>query len=677
MRARLARTSLLGLFVLALLLVPRLALAGGFGVVTVDLRPQSGDVPTHLCVVSEVEGPRTRDKLAGIVDVVSSPDGGGSLTVLSPAAWEAEPGSAPAAVCSDDQGGGCVPQLDIPTRLGSPDELSVACTSDSLSSTEAGDPRVLVILLEHLEGSPPPIESLKLAGGVATIGVRARLDGVVVTARGLGGHYSAHPRSYRGETSGQDNKLIVLPITPRCRSIRLTTPGTRIRSSDRDRLRVTTEGRTLDSETCISNLRGKAGFTVDVPQAEGAGGTILVEITPRDGEQITATRFSGSYEGLWPPERFELVAEQIGFVWRPPACIYPEDSCPRAVLDGGVDCAATREDDTCSYLCPGNLDDGLPPEIQTPVTVTFEKDEPVQRWSEILQRPGQELDGYVASERIYVQADVSDWRKDIPGARITELKVFGTEGNDRVYNVSGRSRLRVLVPGATCEAVRYKLKGDRQYNEATAPVVNGELDLDEAYKTNRAITFNLSVVQGGGWAYAPTAPNEDIRTPIYYTVVGQLAANWRPRKPKFARWSAELRVGGSLGQWGYYDAESLGDEPNRRVNRKILWVRFWVEPAVRFDATRILSFSAGLGLGSSWPIEPRELPNTDRFRIILAPSLDGRLAIRRWISIVAQARAIFLEQTSIVLTDDEGIGQPPTFFQTVSILGLYGVELSF
>lgn len=662
---------------LVLLLLPRLAFAGGFGVVTVDLRPQSGDVPTHLCVVSEVEGPRTRDKLAEIVEVVEAPDGSGPLTVLSPKAWEAEPGAVAPTVCSDERGGGCVPQLSIPTRLGRPDELSVACTPDSLSGTGGGAPRVLVILLEHLEGSPPPIESLKLAGGVATIGVRTRLDGVVVTARGLGGHYSPHPRSYRGETSGKDNKLIVLPITPRCRSIRVTTPGTRFRSTDRGRLTVTTEGHTLDADTCISNLKGKAGFTIDVPLAEGAGGTILVEIAPRDGEQITATRFSGTYEGRWPPERFELVAEQIGFVWRPPACIYPEDACPRAVLDGGVDCAATRESDTCSYLCPGNIDDGLPPEIQTPVTVTFEKDEPVQRWSEILQRPGQELDSYVPSARVYVQADVSDWKTNIPGARITELEVFASEGNDRAYNLAGRSRLRVLVPGATCEAVRYKLKGDRQYNEATAPVVNGELDLREAYRTNRAITFNLSVVQGGGWAYAPTAPNDDIRTPIYYTVVGQLAANWRPRKPQFARWSAELRVGGSLGQWGYYDADSLGDEPDRRVNRKILWVRFWVEPAVRFDVTRILSFSAGLGLGSSWPIEPGELPNTDRYRFIMLPSLDGRLAIRRWIAVVAQVRATFFEKTSIVLTDDEGIGQPPTFFPTISVLGLYGLELSF
>ena len=62
------RTFWLGVLVV-LLGWPALAQASeGYGVVTLDLRPEGTDVPTHLCVVSEVKGARTRKTLRDVLE---------------------------------------------------------------------------------------------------------------------------------------------------------------------------------------------------------------------------------------------------------------------------------------------------------------------------------------------------------------------------------------------------------------------------------------------------------------------------------------------------------------------------------------------------------------------------------------------------------------------------------
>ena len=48
-----------------------------YGSVTLDLRPETGDVPTHLCVVSEANSPRTRRTLWEIL--AKQPISGGRL----------------------------------------------------------------------------------------------------------------------------------------------------------------------------------------------------------------------------------------------------------------------------------------------------------------------------------------------------------------------------------------------------------------------------------------------------------------------------------------------------------------------------------------------------------------------------------------------------------------------
>jgi hypothetical protein len=198
-----------------------------YGVVTLDLRAELGDAPTHLCVVSEAKGPRTRQNLGELLEQDPGNGGPGVGTrrtwFVKPEVWSGDQDSAEQLRCSEDPLGDCRPRVELPPGLSQSSDLYVACTPDSLTqgNLEQG-PRPLFILLEHLEGSPPTIDSVRLTGGVATIGVRADLEQVVVTARSLGGHYLPHSRSERGaeETRADEGepvrKLVSLVLTPRC-----------------------------------------------------------------------------------------------------------------------------------------------------------------------------------------------------------------------------------------------------------------------------------------------------------------------------------------------------------------------------------------------------------------------------------------------------------------------------
>lgn len=644
--------------------------AGDFGVVTVDLRPQTGEVPTHICVVSQEKGPRTRNSLGDFLG--SEPLDDATLAVRSKA-WGGTEDSGTR--CTGEGGASCVPRVELPQGSSKASDVYAACTMDSLLSAErARHPRLLVLLLEHLEGSPPAIESLNLTGGVATVGVKANLRRIVVTGRSLGGHYVPHERAYRGERSGQDNTLIVLPITPRCRNIEVILPGARVREDDRKRMRVAVANRHLDVDKCVGPLRGSSRMSLQVPMTSADEGGLEVFIDPREGERPAATRFGGRWDGPWPPSRFELAAEQIGFTWRRPECIYPVDVCPRAVLDGGVECTPTSIEGACHYLCPGSVDESQVIEIEPPVVVTFEKEDPRQSWTEILQRPGQTLTSYVPGDQIYLDAEIGDWQTRIPGSRVGDFEILGNDGSVRRYGVGGAKTLRVHVPGATCEPVRYELVGDRNYKEGVAEIRDGKLDFGDAQKTARLLSFNLNVSQGGGAALIAGAP-ENVKTEVHFNVLVQLAMTFRPRNPKYSRIAGELRLGGMIGQWGFYGPETVGDE-KRRIRSKIPWARFLVEPALVVNVAHPLALSAGLGIGSSWPIRGEDVPTTDRYPFILVPSLDARFYVRRWLSFVLQGRAIFLERTSLIELQPNGELQQ--FFRpTVSLIGIYGVLLNF
>ncbi len=665
-----ARCFALALVAMAWLVSAEARAADPFGVVTVDLRPQAGEVPTHICVVSQDAGPRTRNKLAEFLDAKALDDG--TLELL-PEAWGASERNTDS--CTGEGGASCVPRLKLPLGSDKASDLHAACSADSLLSAEGSErPRLLVLLLEHLEGSPPAIESLNLTGGVATIGVKANLRRIVVTARSLGGHYVPHERSYRAERSGLDSTLIVLPITPRCRTIDLVLPGARVRSDDRERMGLRVYGSKLDVVSCIGPLRGSSKMSVRVPRAPSEGGSLEVFIDPREGEQPAATRFGGRWDGAWPPSRFELAAEQIGFSWQRPECVYPDNECPVAVLEGGVECSSTSLEGSCHYMCPGQVDDSQIVEIEFPVAVTFKKDGPRQTWTDILQRPGQTLVSYVPGDQIYLDAELESWSTRVPGSRVSDFEILGNDGSVRRYGVGGADTLHVHVPGATCEPVRYKLVGDRKYKEGVAEIRDGKLDFGAAHQTARLMSFNLMLAQGGGPAIIlGRAPN--VATEVYFVVEAQLAASFRPRKAKYSRVAGELRLGGNIGQWGFYGPETVGDDP-RRVRSKIAWARFLIEPAVVVNVVHPLALSVGVGVGSSWPIRGADVATTDRFGLILAPSLSARFYVRRWLSFVLQGRAMFLERTSLVELQPDGNLQRNSR-DTVTLYGMYGVQLNF
>jgi hypothetical protein len=659
-----------------ILLVPAgVRAAKPYGVVTVDLRPEIGEVPTDLCVVSQSKGPRTRARLSELL--LAPPDGSASSTlVLNPATWG---GALDDPICEAD--GACLPRVELPLAGQQADELWVACTTDSLAPDQrARDPRVLILMLEHLEGSPPLLESLKLAGGVVTVGVQADLSRIVVTARSLGGHYDAHTRAFRAEDSGNNNQnaLVVVPIAPRCHGVEVELPGVRLRESDRDRLLLRAHGVELDAHTCVGPLRGGARLRVEMPRAAGFG-RLEVELPPVDGDTPTATRFAAGWDTPWPTGELRLDPHQIAFVWAPPACVWPTGTCPSATLEGGIACAATALDDgTCRYLCPGPQDDGSQEEwvdVSPPVAVTFEKDQPRQRWTGTVQRPGQTLSEYVDPNQIYLGADLRGWRTDVPGSRISHVELLDNDGASRRYAVADVDHLQILAPRASCDPLRFRLVGDRRFLESSAPVEAGAVEFGEVHKTARLLTFNIVLIQGGGPTVTYGGAPRELANPAYFTGLGQLVANFRPRSPRFARVAYELRIGGTVGQWGYFGPGSLNTDP-RRVTTKLPWARLLFEPGVVVDIIPPLAFGFGFGVGGSWPINNRDVALTGRYRFVLTASADARFAIRRWIALIIQGRAIFREQTwaAVGITGNQPVIEE---FPNVSLLGLYGVVFSF
>ena len=678
------------LLLFALLLPRELLAAKTYGVVTVDLRPEIGEVPTHLCVVSQGQGPRTRETLSDLLLARTPSDEaaptreaelatGGSSLELDPKLWSGADDPSPSCVAE----GACSPRVELPLAGLTAEQLHVACTTDSLISDRAArEPRVLVLMLEHLEGSPPSLESLKLTGGVVTIGIGADLSRIVVTARSLGGHYDAHTRAFRAEEGSDANKLILLPIAPRCHGFDVELPGVRLREADRDRLRLRADGRRLEPDTCVGPLRGSSRLRVVLPRADSAS-RLEVEIALAEGERPTATRFAAGWDTAWPEGELVLDPHQIGFVWSPPACVWAIGTCPVATIEGGIECSATPLDDgTCQYLCPGGepseSEDGWSSEwveLEPPLAVTFRKSDPDQRWTEILQRPGQTLASYVPADQIYLSGDISTWKRNIPGSRIEYVDLLGSDGAKRRYAVDAVDNLRILAPGASCDPQRFRLVGDRAFKEGSAEVRDGAVEFGPVHRSARLLTFNILLAQGGGMAVTYGNAPDTLAKPVHFIVLGQIAANFRPRDPRFARVAYELRIGGTIGQWGYFGPGSIGEDP-RRPTSKLAWVRLLFEPAVVVDVLPVLAFSAGLGIGGSWPIKASDQEITDRFSFILSPSLDVRFSIRRWIALVLQGRAFFRERSAVATSIN---GSEPVYesFPNLSLVGLYGVELRF
>ncbi|MCA9638984.1 MAG: hypothetical protein KC420_23310, partial [Myxococcales bacterium] len=82
--------------------------------------------------------------------------------------------------------------------------------------------------------------------------------------------------------------------------------------------------------------------------------------------------------------------------------------------------------------------------------------------------------------------------------------------------------------------------------------------------------------------------------------------------------------------------------------------------------------------GGSWPLRSEDVPDVGRFSPILAPSLDARFAVRRWLSLVLQARMVFGERTLATLESpaDQMMAERAAL-QTYSLAGLYGLLVSF
>jgi len=693
--------------VLAVLLLPTLASAGErYGVVTLDLRPEAGDVPTHLCIVSEAASDRARKTLDELLAPTADPStadaaNGRTTWLVRPELWDGDAASAERQRCADDPIGDCRPRVELPEGLGRASDLHVACTSDSLAASEATlDPRPLFILLEHLEGSPPAIDSVRLTGGVATIGVRADLEQVVVTARSLGGHYLPHPRSERGAeeaTADEDEptrKLVSLVLTPRCHVVEVTLPRTRLKPADRSRLAVRVHGVELDTERCVGKLTGTGTLQVRVPQAPLLVGTLDIDLAATEGGKAAA-RFGARWEGRWPRAPFALQFNQVNFTWRRPECVYPEDRCPAVTLETGTACTATVTDAGCDYRCPGTVDDAAV-DLELPLEITFEKDEPHQRWTDTLAVNGQTLTSYVPADQLYLDANVNAWTTEQPGSRITDVELFGEDGEVHRYGVTHVPNLQLKVPGASCEPIRFRPRGDRDYDEALASIRAGSIELGPPERTARRIAFKLYLAAGGGPAWSDTFGPNDL-PPVYFSALGQFALQFRPRRPGWSRVGWELRVGGTLGRWGsrlVEGSEATTEQPSDTATattdeqlRAFGWARVFFEPGMVIAATHRIEVGTGFGVGFSFPIRQDEDLTGDRINFIWTPSIDARYKIRRWAALMLQFRGIFGERAFTVTgvpastnTDgSSGSTNDPTkdADRARSLLILFGTAFSF
>lgn len=694
-----------GLAALVVVLVlgwPGTAAAERYGVVTLDLRPEAGDVPTHLCVVSEAASERARRTLSELLEPTAEPDavtGRSSWRVL-PALWGGDEASTERQRCSDDPLGDCRSRVELPEGLGHADTLHVACTADGLAAAEAElDPRPLFILLEHLEGSPPAIDSVRLTGGIATIGVRADLEQVVVTARSLGGHYMPHTRSERGAeeratAEGEPvRKLVSLTLTPWCHTVEVTLPRTRLEPGDRERLAVRVHGVDLDAEHCVGALTGTGAVQVRIPQAPLGVGTLDIDLAATEGGKAAA-RFGARWEGRWPASPFALQFNQVSFTWRRPECIYPRDTCPTATLETGTTCSATVTEQGCDFRCPDSVDDSAL-DLELPLEITFEKARPTQRWTDTLATNGQTLTSYVSADQLYLDANVNAWQNEVPGARVTGVQIFGEDGEVHEYGVTHVPNLQLKIPGASCEPIRFRPAGDLDYDEALAEVRDGAIDFGPPERTARRTAFKLYMALGGGPAWSDSFGPEDV-PPVYFSALGQFALQFRARKPGWSRVGWDLRVGGTLGRWGSRLVEEetvepvdVGDPSTTTDDqlRAFGWARVMFEPGLVVAATHRIEVGTGFGLGFSFPIRRNEDLTGDRINLIWTPSLDTRYKIRRWASLMLQFRPIFGERAFTAVsqgTDDTGTTPTSGTTQTMegtqkarSLLVLFGTAFSF
>lgn len=672
----------------------------GYGVVTLDLRPEDTEVPTHLCVVSEGKGARTRETLRDVLGPRSERGSGGASWRIQPSVWGADAASVEALQCSDDPAADCRPRLELPRGLSGEDELYVACTADSLTEGAETEPRPLFVLLEFLEGSPPKIESVRLAGGIATIGVMGPpFDRVIVTARSLGGFYRPHARSERGRAEGagvaaeSDGRAtsVQLTLTPRCQMVEVRLPRTRVKASDRDRLNVRVNGIDLAPGRCVANLVGSEVIQVRMPPAPLKVGSVDVELAATD-DGAAAARFGGSFEGEWPRSPMSLDFNQVTFTWRRPACIYPRDSCPTATLETGTTCAAAVTVDGCAYSCPGEYaPEAL--DLDLPLQVTFEKTDPNQRWTDTLAANGQQLTSFVDADEVYLAANINEWETAVPDNMINSIVLFGEDGAEREYGVTHLDRLLLRVPGAglqgrggTCESVRFKPRGDRAYDELVAGVEDGELQLGRPERGARIVSFNISALFGGGPAWSGNLE----QPPLYFAGLAMFAVQLRPRKPGLNRIGYELRAGGTLGSWGVPLVEegSDTDPPMGTVEgessstsqeageARIGWARILVEPGAVASIHERIAVGAGFGMGFSLPYRGADDITGDTLNFIYSPNLDFRFRLRRWLRLVVQFRGVFGEKEFERPAEDEG-NRPKPGDRAQSLLVLGGLQAQF
>lgn len=641
--------------------------ARDFGVVSLELRAEGGVVPTHVCVATGAASARARHRLDGLLGAAMPGVGArpldlGALGVVAPEAG-----------CLTDGVEACAPQVVLPEAWSDPERVHLACAVDALATPEAaaGAPAVVVVQLEALEASPPPIDSLRVAGGVVTLGLAADVRRMTLTGRVVGGHFAAERTAVRAEASGPDELLLALPLAPRCRTVDLGLPATRVPPSAWAEATATLDGVPLDVAACLAPAPGGGRVSARLPRvAPGATGALSLRFP-----EALATAPQGLaawWTGPWPSADTALQVTRFGFSWRRPDCVAPREACPAVWLPSGEACVARSTDTGCAYACPG--EGGGPEEgVALPVDVALEtRDEARLRWSALVRQPGDVVTSYAEGAPVPLQVDTSGWAVDVPGARVRYLELRTSDGVTRRYPVGGGGPLRVPVAGATCDPVRYRFLGDRVHEEGLAAVVDGRIEVPAPRTSARVLSFEVAALAGGSLGLSDLPDGIDgVTGRSHFTGLVQLVGRFRPRASPWSRLGVEVRLGGSLGQWGRLDGSPRTKDGERllEIEDKPLWGRVVGDLALVVDLTPVVALGVGGSAGGGWPVASDERLRTGSaaFGGVL---LDLRFQARPWVALVLQGRSWFGDRLRWTPAADAD----PVDLPTSTLVGLLGAQ---
>jgi hypothetical protein len=371
-----------------------------------------------------------------------------------------------------------------------PSDTFGVCVTDP---NQASDRRVQ-LLLENVG-----LRGMKLEGRNLRMAVDYP-ESAIVTPRVevLGSNY--HAGDVDSVRSGQD---LQLKLRPRCIDRPLRVPATANHNDDDFRLKIVTNERI--------SYEGDSRRAPKLVQLNVSETGLYNHVEVTQGNTVYVASFSYP-----PPPEISLVPRDFEVSWRK-HCLTQSGSmanvCPSASLvNYGHQCdpapCSSETRNTCCYRCTPER----PVEFPTPVRFTLDAplsgaragvDDPSLDpvvWEEPIRFPGDEMGGFVASERRRIllnwsNVDNEKRRWSERGAEVSELEIIGPDG--RVQRIK-RGTASVAAPGLQChDRFTYRYQG-RWFDSPRQSGLRGDtLDLEPTRQRQRELILGIRAHAGG------------------------------------------------------------------------------------------------------------------------------------------------------------------------------------